>query len=383
MALWAAELRARFPVTESWAFHLNSGRRRVRSRGTRAQAGSGVYASMLTHGDAEWPEMLRGLDEARANVARLAGCDPAELAFTRNTSHSASIAAQMLWDGGHRKAVALEDEFPASTLPFLNRGFDVRFVKSEEGRYPNERIAEALEGRTVLISSHVMYRTGAMLDPVLAWSESPGAARRIVRALRATQSLGALRCRLSCVGGRVPPRHQPQSGMCGGYGAGLIAVRRDLIGKLPWAAVGWLSQRDPDAMRERSSRPVAGGARAGDGVRELLAPILALGAAARGWRQSDPQQVQQRVRALTRLLRDKLRDVGFDTPECPDEELSGITVALFTRAQEASEGLTRDRIAQTPRGVGVRFAVHAFNNEDDLDRAVAGLSWCSGPGLTE
>ena len=31
------------------------------------------------------------------------------------------------------------------------------------------------------------------------------------------------------------------------------------------------------------------------------------------------------------------------------------------------------QVAQVPRGSGLRFAIHAFNNEVDLDRAVQGL----------
>jgi selenocysteine lyase/cysteine desulfurase len=130
--LWEGELREHFPVTQSWAY-LNSATAGPVTR-EAARAGAGVYESMLAHGDADWEQMLAGLNEARRQLALITGCDPEELAFTRNTSHSASLAAQMLWEAGHRKAVAFEDEFPASTIPFLSRGFDLRFVRAVDGQ---------------------------------------------------------------------------------------------------------------------------------------------------------------------------------------------------------------------------------------------------------
>src|SRR5690606_3859249 len=126
-----------------------------------------VYESLIQQGDGEWERQVAEVEAARESLAALAGCTPRELAFTRNTSHSTAMAAQMLWDAGCRRAVALADEFPASTIPFLHQGFDVHFVSPVDGRYPPELIDAALEGRDVLVASHVMFRTGAVNDPVV------------------------------------------------------------------------------------------------------------------------------------------------------------------------------------------------------------------------
>ena len=161
MPSWSSELRSKFPALRSLTY-LNTATAGPIALEV-ARAGVEVYESLLGGGDADWERHVALVEHAREALAALVGCTPQELAFTRNTSTSASYAAQILWDAGKRTAVALEDEFPSSTLPFLNRGFDVRFVKSEDGSYDPARIAEGLAGRDVLIASHVMYRTGRVL----------------------------------------------------------------------------------------------------------------------------------------------------------------------------------------------------------------------------
>jgi selenocysteine lyase/cysteine desulfurase len=101
--------------------------------------------------------------------------------------------------------------------------------------------------------------------------------------------------------------------------------------------------------------------------------ILALGESLRLWNEYGADNIQRRVRLLTRLLRDKLREADFAVPERPLDELSGITIVPMANAEQVSEALMRQRIAQAPRGSGIRLAVHAFNNEEDLDRAVEAL----------
>ena len=101
--------------------------------------------------------------------------------------------------------------------------------------------------------------------------------------------------------------------------------------------------------------------------------LWAAGAAARVWLRTGPDKVEQRVRALTTELRSRLRAAGFQAPEWPEAELSGITVVPVNDAGEVVERLTAQGVSTTPRGQGVRFGVHAFNNSVDLERGVAAL----------
>jgi kynureninase len=367
MSAWAEELRAKFPVTRTWTY-LNTASAGPVSYET-ARAGSDVFQSMLVNGDGDWEAMLQNVDAAREALALLVGCQPRELAFTRNTSHSASLVAQMLWDAGHRKVVALEEEFPSSTLPFINRGFDVLFVKSANGSYPFEAISTALEGRTVLVASHVIYRSGAVIDPVELGRLA--AAQGAIFVSCVTQSLGALRVNFRASGADflVGTSHK---WLCGGYGAGLLAMRSDLIGKFQWPAVGWVSQREPELMinNRLELKDAASVLEMGCST---LPSIHAAGAAARLWLSVGPDRVEARVRELTNLFRHRLKENGFRAPHAEEGRVSGITIVPFPHAEYASERLTEAHIQQVPRGGGIRFAFHAFNNEADIDRTLRGL----------
>lgn len=366
---WQLDIRQRFPALRSWCY-LNSAAAGPLTLDV-ARAGCEVYESLLANGDAEWEGMLHGSERARIDLAALAGCKPRELAFTRSTSHSVTIVAQMLWDAGLRQAVALSDEFPASTIPFLQRGFDVRFVSPDEhGQYSYEAISDALEGRQVLVSSHVMYRTGVTLDPVRLGDVAKAHGAHLV--LCSTQSLGALQVDFEKSGASFLTGTS-HKWMCAGYGTGYLAIRESLMGTLPWPVAGWLSNRQPDRMRN-DVLDLVDDARVVELGCTPFAPVLAMGAAARLWLQTGPERVEARVRELTRGLRSRLRDAGFDAPDAPVETLSGITVVPVERADALCDALQKQRVSASARGAGLRFAVHAFNNEKDLDRAVEVLS---------
>ncbi len=371
---WEDELRAKFPALERWTYLNSAGAGPITPEVQRA--GSEPFQSLLAGGDVDWREQLARMEDARRGLAELSGCAPDELAFTRNTSHGASLIAQMLWEQGKRTAVALEDEFPSSTLPFLHRGFDLKFVKSVECRTRLEDVDRALKGRDLLIASHVLYRTGHAIDPE-AFSRvahQHGADFLFV----ATQSLGALRVDFGRIGASFMTGNS-HKWLCAGFGAGYLAIRRELHERLRWPQVGWLSQEHAEEMRNDRlqivQKPRALEMGAGPNP-----SIFALGAAVKLWLDTGPERVEARVRELSRSLRDKLHDAGFASRRVPEHELSGITVVPVADPRGVVEALRQERIVATARGAGVRLSVHAFNNEDDLIRAVTALTWIARPG---
>ena len=366
MPAWEAELRSKFPALRHWTY-LNSAAAGPLALST-ARSGLSSYESMLQSGDLEWEAQLGEMEEARVALAALIGGRADDLAFARNTSHGVSHLAQMLWEEGLRRVVVLEDEFPSSTLPFLHRGFDVRFVKPVDGRYPLESIEAALEGRELLVASHVIYRTGHTLDPaVLAQLCASKNARFLVCV---TQSIGALEVDFTRWGADylVGTSHK---WLCGGYGAGLLAVRASRWGR--WPVVGWLSQKSPERMvndaLDLDPRP-----RALEAGCQPVPSILAAGAAAKLWLEADVTRVADRVRSLSSRLRTKLRDAGFEAPKQEIPETSGISVVPVADPAGVVARLEKERVLVTPRGAGVRFSTHAFNDEKDLDKAVEALA---------
>ena len=371
MQSWEGALRQKFPALRLWTY-LNAA-----SAGPLAlevaRAGFEVYESLLQNGDADWEDHLARMNEARQLTARLAGCASDELAFTRNTSHGASLVAQMLWDEGKRTAVALRDEFPSSTLPFLQRGFDVRFVDSVDGRYPDEAIAQALEGRDLLIASQVIYQTGFRLDPMRLGAIARASDARFMVCV--TQSMGALPVDFAAWDADyvIGTSHK---WMCAGYGAGLLAVARRHHDPKRWPQVGWLSQRDIGQFLVNDRLDVVASPRAMEAGCAPSAALLTLGAASRLWLEAGPERVEARILSLTERLRTQLSEAGATLLSLAPHERSGITIVAVDPASAAPqvvEALKERRVQTSARGAGVRFAIHAYNDESDIDRAVEAL----------
>jgi len=367
MPSWESELRAKFPSLRLGTY-LNAAAVGPVAFET-ARAGFGVYESLLQGGDADIERQLHEVEAGRAALAALSGCTPDELAFTRNTSHSVSLVAEILWAEGRRTAVALADEFPSSTLPLLHRGFDVTFVAPVDGRYRPEDIAAALQGRDLLVASQVLYRTGFVVDPAALGALAREAGASFL--LCVTQSLGALQVDFAASGAEflVGTSHK---WLCGGYGAGLLAVRADRHDRTRWPLVGWQSQRHPMAMvndrLDLDLRP-----RAVEAGCQPFPSLLAAGAAARLWLQTGPERVEARVRELGLSLRRRLREAGFDAPDHDPAETSGIAVVPVPDGRATVARLQVAGVSATPRGAGVRLSVHAFNDERDIERGVEAL----------
>src|SRR5205823_10612016 len=84
------------------------------------------YVEALEWGDVGYLAWLKRKEEVRAKFARLIGAKPGEVAFTQSTSMGFNIVARMMRARGVRTVVTLAEEFPSTTVPFLNLGFKLK-----------------------------------------------------------------------------------------------------------------------------------------------------------------------------------------------------------------------------------------------------------------
>ncbi len=130
-------VRKLFPATESFVY-LNAAEGSPVSIVSAAEAKT-FYDEILREGDLPWERWLRKMEDVRKKVAKFINADEKEIAFILNTSHGMNLVAQML-KGAKSEVVTMEDEFPSSTLPWLNLGYELRFVKSKNAIYLIEDI---------------------------------------------------------------------------------------------------------------------------------------------------------------------------------------------------------------------------------------------------
>ena len=121
-----------------------------------------------SRGATVWTQWDRGIDQTRAAAARLIGASEKEIALVGNTTAGVSLVAEGLaWREGDN-VVTLADEFPSNLYPWLNlasRGVETRRVPTDLGRLDLDRLDDACDERTRLISvSWVGYSTGYRQD---------------------------------------------------------------------------------------------------------------------------------------------------------------------------------------------------------------------------
>jgi selenocysteine lyase/cysteine desulfurase len=369
---WKA-IRAQFPSLKKYTF-LNAAGGAPLARPVAA-AGELYYKEALAHGDTCWEHWLARMEEARSGLAHFIGASPEEVAFTINTSHGMSLVAGAL--KGRGTVLTMRDEFPSSTLAWLNAGYKVRFVGPEAGKYPVRNIEKAITRDVkILVTSYVEYRTGFRQD--LAAVGRLCRKRGLTYVVNATQALGAFPVDAHKAGIDFMVFSCFKWTMAGYGAAGLFAAKKHL-GRLRFPQAGWRSVPVPEAMDNEAvkMKPAAAAVEAGC---MHFPSIFALGASVKLLSSIGKENIEARILQLDAYLVEKLAGIGARTatplePECR----SGITIVHCRNAARAVEKLAARGIMVSARGAGIRVAIHFYNDRRDIDRLIAGLKNL-GPG---
>lgn len=368
MTDWLA-VRAEFPAASRYTYLNTAGAPPV-SRRAAAEARR-YYDEMMAHGDLRWPRWIEQVEDVRARVARVLHADPAEIAFTYSASHAFNLVAPLAGPAAH--VVAMDDEFPSGTLPWLQYGDRLTFVRSgAAGAIALDDIERAITADTrVVMTSSVMYRTGFRQDLRAIGAMCRRRGVRLV--VDASQSMGVVDLDVKRDGIDALAFAGYKWTMAG-YGIGALYLSRDLLrsGKLP--AAGWWSARDPEAMvHDRVElKDTAAALEVGC---PHFAGIFALGGSLELLEEIGQPAVERRVQELTDYLHARLDEAGLEIAS-PRERArrAGITIVRFDEAPAVVDALAAAGIVVAARGAGVRIAVQIFNLESDVDRCVAALA---------
>lgn len=179
-------------------------------------------------------------ERLRAVLAEFLGASPEEVVIGNSTSHGLHLLAGGLDLAKGDEVVLVEDDFPATVLPWLplrDRGVEIQMLRRRAG-LSLETISEAISTRTrVLCVTWVDSFTGHVLEV-----ESLGElcrSRDVLLILNATQGLGV----------RPPPVGAPgvqavcsagYKWLCGPYGTGVCWIAADLLPRLSTGRRYWL-----------------------------------------------------------------------------------------------------------------------------------------------
>lgn len=356
-------IRGQFPAAEKLTY-LDSAAAGLVSRDV-AEEGSSYYKDLLS-GKHDWQDWQKRIREVRQNVARLIGADEREIAFVPNTSYGMSFIAEML--KGRGRVITMKDEFPSSTIPWLNRGFNMTFLKPEEGKYPISCIKKQLTfGPKILVTSHVQFATGFKQDLVELGKLCRRESMQYV--VNATQSAGAVEIDVKAANVDFLA-FSGVKWMCAGEGFGALYISKKWH-KLGWPVVGWMSAKEPMDMDNRNL-DFKNGASVLEGGAPLLPNIFVLGKAVDLMLKIGVSKVEERIRELTGLLIEKLQklNVEFISP-LEKEDRAGIVTIKTKDPNNIVKQLHKKGIIVSTRRGGLRISPHMYNNEADIERFVS------------
>ncbi|MFC1574832.1 aminotransferase class V-fold PLP-dependent enzyme [Gemmatimonadota bacterium] len=167
----------------------------------------------------------------RGQVARLLGAQPEEIAITKNVSEGLNLFAVSLdWKPGDNIVFCPELEHPNNVFLWYNlrrtRGVEVREVPPEDGHIPVARMAEAMDGRTRLVTaSHVTFSPGFIAD--VGYLAREAHSRGALVLVDSAQSAGTLRTDVRALDLDAVALGT-QKALMAFYGLGFLYVKREL-----------------------------------------------------------------------------------------------------------------------------------------------------------
>jgi len=363
------QIRALFPAVEQTVYLNTAGGGPISE--PAAAAGSAYYEQSLRDGDVHWDDWLEQVEDARRKLARLLNTGPRNVAFLANASTGLGIAAHMLRGRGRMLAVA--DEFPSCTLPFLQLGFEVDFVATDRGGgvRVDELAAACSDETATLVISFVQYKSGFRND--LARLGDLCRERDIAFVVDATQGIGAFPLDVGSAGIDFLS-FSGYKWANAGYSIAALSVSERFLVPESFPLVGWRSPREPYALAY-DRLEIAESAAALEQGHPPFAGVFALSAALDLIERAGMDEISERIVDLTRYLHARLDAAGIDVISTrEDAHLSGITIAASDDPAGAVQHLRQRGILVSSRGEGIRVSVHYYNSRADVDRFVEALA---------
>jgi selenocysteine lyase/cysteine desulfurase len=380
--LTIAGARAQFPGADRWVYA------NVASKGIISQASRDAIddvADAQLNGDEIKEEYGGSLARVRTNFARLIDARPHEVAVTKNVSEGLNaIGSAMDWKKGDNVVICTELEHPNNVYLWMNlaekHGIEVRGVKSKDGMIDASTVSTAVDGRTRIVSvSTVTFTPGYRTDVAsIAKAAHKVGALMLVDAV---QSAGVLALDVEKLGIDALAT-STSKGLLGVMGLGMLYVSDRWVAKLRPAWVARFSvvtgkhesdlgdgvlRLQPDARRFEIGNYNWIGIAALDASLDL---ILGIG----------PDRIESHVMALSNRLAGGLQQLGY--PVCrPSENWARshiVTIGTLgagdaytsddERLNRFAAALKAAEVKFTVRRGLVRFGLHLYNNEADVDK---------------
>ncbi len=370
------EIREEFPVTNHLAYFHSAGMSPIPTRVLETVVGA--YEKLNKFGDMYFLDDLERTNVLRGKLAEMLNTKTENVCYSHNTSTAFSFIAAALKKSGPAEfnLVSLEDEFPASNVPFEFQGIPMKFVKPENSVYTVESILDAVDENTLgVVCSHVQYSTGFMLE-----MEKLGKALRargIIFIVNATQAFPVYDVDVEKMHIDVLTVSFHKWGLCAVAGT-LFFTSESFRKKYPGAMAGWLSVKPPAddfiPTQKNVTYEVHESAEQYNFGTMNFQALLGLDTAIEFYKEIGRERIRERINSLTDYLISQLRQMPVEiiSPVDKPEYRSAIILINLKEADniKAVEFLRKHNVVTSVRAGNIRIACNFFNNFKEIDQLI-------------
>lgn len=374
-------IRHEMPIAKNWAYFDHASVAPI--SGPAHAAIQRWIDDSAFNGDTNWLAWNKTVEATRQSAAKLINASPDEIALVNSTTAGINLVANGLdWQEGDN-VVVLADEFPSNLYPWMNlksQGVETRLVGTEQGRLCLDRLREACDDHTRLVStSWVGYTTGYRqdIDAIAEIAHAAGGKQssHAYFLLDAIQGLGVLPIDVeqTAIDFLAADGHK---WLLGPEGAGIAYIRNENLEALRPHNLGWHSVENSHNFALQNLELLPTAARF-EGGSANMPGMHGLGASLDFLQQHPIQAIEATLLDVTDYLCLRMTESGGTVISHRNQEpqghdpRSGI-VAVMPPHDENPE-VVRLRcldagIVARCRGNWIRFSPHAYTTYDEVDQ---------------
>jgi selenocysteine lyase/cysteine desulfurase len=301
----------------------------------------------------------------RQKLAHFLGADVEEVSFFQTTASALSQAALGIELKPGDEILTWDQEYPSNFYPWRmaaeKSGARVRIIESEAWATPFEKILSQVTEKTKVVAlSWVQYQSGAMSD--LKAIDQALRERNIWTVADVIQGAG------------VYPFNFHDSGfdiicggshkwLCSGFGGGYMLLRKEKRELLRPLEFGAMSFGLPDTEKSFAIALRPDGRRFEPGSKAMI-EIIAMSATLDLFEKYGIQNISNEAVRLATRLRDGFKANGIEVISPPGAIVNAVI------SETAQKKLAAAHVSFAPRGPGVRFSLHAFNHDFEVEQVL-------------
>ena len=360
------EFRGNFPALERWAWLDTPG---------SAPAAAPVAAALRRaldeqlSGEFDWGKWDAAADRARASFAAWCGVPATAVATLGSLAEAAATVARCRPEG---TALLAADEFQSLLLPFLAEAERdprraVELVEPTPGRSRSDALLERIgPGVSLVAVSETTTLDGERIDLAALRARTSEAGAELF--VNGTQSLGVLRSPIR----EAAPDYFAVHGykwMLAPRGAAWLVADPAAGARLSAIAPGWKTAEGVDGLF--GGRPRRGGALARCDTSQAWLSWIGAEAALGLLERLDPLEIESRAIALAERF--EREAVALGAVPVRAGAASQIRVVRVADPRRVATDLAAAEVRARVTGDRLRIGVHGFNDDTDIDRALAAI----------